>query len=247
MIKWTPDAPPALPPPLSCILPVCLSFCFLLLPRRTKQCWGMNTLGALGLGDTLDRGDGADEMGDALPAVSLGTGVTVAPDTGAALPPTVPPTPVVSSDFPVGSSITLRSWFDSTLGLDPSLCLGLMFFMWDVFSRQNTHAHRLPRPTPPPCAPCFLPCCLLFSRRSRPPSSQCPRQHRSPPLRPMSMTPLLSPPPDPLRNPPRNPRRSRPLRQRRQRQQRRRQRRHRPQVDRKNPPPLHSFSVPVFV
>ncbi|CAM9936465.1 unnamed protein product, partial [Hapterophycus canaliculatus] len=42
------------------------------------KCWGMNALGALGLGDTNARGDDADEMGDALPAVSLGTGVTVA-------------------------------------------------------------------------------------------------------------------------------------------------------------------------
>lgn len=58
----------------------------------------MNTLGALGVGDTLDRGDGPNEMGDALPAVSLGTGVTVAPDAGAAVP-TVAPTPAVSSDF----------------------------------------------------------------------------------------------------------------------------------------------------
>lgn len=56
----------------------------------------MNILGALGLGDTLDRGDGPSEMGDALPAVSLGTGVTVAADTGAAVPATEAPTPAVS-------------------------------------------------------------------------------------------------------------------------------------------------------
>ncbi|CAM9109558.1 unnamed protein product, partial [Scytosiphon promiscuus] len=55
------------------------------------KCWGMNTLGALGLGDTNARGDDADEMGDALPAVSLGTGVTVAVDTDAVVPSTPAP------------------------------------------------------------------------------------------------------------------------------------------------------------
>eukprot|EP00903_Cladosiphon_okamuranus_P006618 g6465.t1 len=62
------------------------------LDDGSLKCWGMNVIGALGLGDTLDRGDGPGEMGDALPAVSLGTGVTVAVDTGAAPPPTEAPT-----------------------------------------------------------------------------------------------------------------------------------------------------------
>lgn len=55
----------------------------------------MNALGALGLGDTVDRGDDADEMGDALPAVSLGTGVTVATDEDAVVPATPAPTVAV--------------------------------------------------------------------------------------------------------------------------------------------------------
>ncbi|HVY32034.1 MAG TPA: hypothetical protein VHB79_36110 [Polyangiaceae bacterium] len=38
------------------------------------KCWGNGTFGALGLGDTNDRGDAPGEMGDALPTVDLGTG-----------------------------------------------------------------------------------------------------------------------------------------------------------------------------
>ncbi len=40
------------------------------------RCWGFNGNGQLGLGDTLDRGDGPNEMGGNLPAVDLGTGRT---------------------------------------------------------------------------------------------------------------------------------------------------------------------------
>lgn len=38
------------------------------------KCWGHNMYGQLGLGDTSDRGDDGDEMGDNLPAVELGAG-----------------------------------------------------------------------------------------------------------------------------------------------------------------------------
>jgi alpha-tubulin suppressor-like RCC1 family protein len=41
------------------------------------KCWGSNTYGQLGLGDTSARGDGANEMGHRLPALSLGTGRAV--------------------------------------------------------------------------------------------------------------------------------------------------------------------------
>jgi alpha-tubulin suppressor-like RCC1 family protein len=50
-----------------------------LLDNGSVKCWGLNDDGQLGVGDTDARGDGAGEMGDALPAVSLGlaSGVSV--------------------------------------------------------------------------------------------------------------------------------------------------------------------------
>jgi len=41
------------------------------------KCWGSNGFGQLGLGDTAARGDGGNEMGDYLPQLSLGTGLSV--------------------------------------------------------------------------------------------------------------------------------------------------------------------------
>lgn len=40
------------------------------------KCWGDNTFGQLGLGDTVTRGDQPGEMGNNLPYVDLGTGLT---------------------------------------------------------------------------------------------------------------------------------------------------------------------------
>jgi alpha-tubulin suppressor-like RCC1 family protein len=45
-----------------------------ILDDDSTKCWGSNTYGQLGLGDVLARGDSVGEMGDALPALNLGTG-----------------------------------------------------------------------------------------------------------------------------------------------------------------------------
>lgn len=47
-----------------------------LLDNGSIKCWGWNAVGQLGLGDTANRGDEPGEMGDALPAVDLGSGRT---------------------------------------------------------------------------------------------------------------------------------------------------------------------------
>jgi alpha-tubulin suppressor-like RCC1 family protein len=55
-----------------------------LLDDATVKCWGYNEYGQLGLGDRRNRGDDPGEMGDALPAVDLGTGrVAIAITAGA--------------------------------------------------------------------------------------------------------------------------------------------------------------------
>jgi hypothetical protein len=47
--------------------------CVVVDPGKVK-CWGTNTQGQLGLGDTVNRGDAPGQMGRALPYVDLGTG-----------------------------------------------------------------------------------------------------------------------------------------------------------------------------
>jgi len=53
-----------------------LSSCAI-LNDDSVRCWGENTVGQLGLGDTNHRGDEPGEMGDALPPVDLGTTLKV--------------------------------------------------------------------------------------------------------------------------------------------------------------------------
>ncbi len=47
-----------------------------LLDNGSVKCWGYNSVGQLGLGDTDARGDGPGEMGDSFPAIDLGSGRT---------------------------------------------------------------------------------------------------------------------------------------------------------------------------
>jgi alpha-tubulin suppressor-like RCC1 family protein len=47
-----------------------------LLDNMTVKCWGYGLYGRTGYGDSSNRGDNAGEMGDALPAIDLGSGRT---------------------------------------------------------------------------------------------------------------------------------------------------------------------------
>ena len=47
-----------------------------ILDNASVKCWGRNNVGQLGIGNNTNMGDGANEMGDNLPSVDLGTGRT---------------------------------------------------------------------------------------------------------------------------------------------------------------------------
>ncbi len=42
-----------------------------ILDNASIKCWGENTSGQLGIGDTNNRGDASGEMGDNLPSISF--------------------------------------------------------------------------------------------------------------------------------------------------------------------------------
>jgi len=76
-----------------------------ILDNAAVKCWGRNDNGQLGLGDTNNRGDGANEMGDNLNAVDLGTGRTAVSITAGALH-----TCALLDDYSV------KCWGDSSYG-----------------------------------------------------------------------------------------------------------------------------------
>lgn len=130
--------PPLSPPPPAPSYCVCLfALCSHIF---CPQCWGRGWAGALGVGDVLDRGSRTGTMGDALPALSLGTGkVAVSPspaalETSSPTPgPTTPPTPTPTAP-PTTKGV---SHFDEKrkASVTPGLSLMLLQFSQRMLER----------------------------------------------------------------------------------------------------------------
>eukprot|EP00971_Amphidinium_carterae_P084832 1678730-Amphidinium_carterae.2 len=107
----------------------CNGFNCALLEHGAVKCWGNNTVGQLGLGDTTDRGTQSSHMGDVLPSVDFGTGVyAIALDVGASFA-----CALLDTDF-------VKCWGDNSygqLGLGPTgtpspACLCEAWSLWVV-------------------------------------------------------------------------------------------------------------------
>ena len=82
----------------------------------TVKCWGDNQFGQLGLGDTVNRGDGPNEMGDHLPVVDLGTDADVGHPVG---------NPLLASALVAGAYHTCALLANNRLGTSLVKCWGL--------------------------------------------------------------------------------------------------------------------------
>jgi len=86
-----------------------------ILDNFTVKCWGNNLSGQLGLGDTANRGDGPDEMGDTLPAVDLGVDVDGNPLQAVAISAGAFHTCAVLNDKAAEQSL-VKCWGDNSSG-----------------------------------------------------------------------------------------------------------------------------------
>jgi len=111
------------------------------------KCWGSGNNRSLGYGDEDDRGDGAGQMGDYLPAVSLGDGVTDITSCSISPTPTMMPTPFPTpapTPMPTSPSGSGNN-DDNTAAIAGGaaaggavLCAGVGFFMWNQKKSQTS-------------------------------------------------------------------------------------------------------------
>ena len=116
-----------------------------LLDDGSVKCWGRNDFGQLGLGDTANRGDGAGEMGDSLPAVALGTGRTAVAITAGGY-----------HTCALLDNATVKCWGsndEGQLGLGDTANRGDAPGRWATTSRPSTSGPAAPRSRSPPARP----------------------------------------------------------------------------------------------